>query len=317
MIPDNATETPSLGHAVALPQQLRKELEQQHYKIVGSHSAVKTCHWTRKALEGRGVCYKQLWYGVQSHRCLQMTPWISCDQRCEFCWRSIEKAVLTGLKSIDEPSDIIDGCIREHRRNISGFLGTEMTDRKLWKEAQNPTNAAISLLGEPLMYPKISGLIDEFVKRKITTFLVTNGQHPKAMNGMSEPTQLYISLDAPDKKTYLKTDRPRFKDYWERLNKSLELMDSFKCRKVIRLTLVKGLNMTDPEGYAKLIKLANPDFVEAKAFMHVGEAQKRLPRSAMPSHEEVKEFGAEVAKHLGYNLAGEQLASRVVLLKAS
>jgi len=298
-----------------IPDKLRKELEQQHYKIVGSHSAVKTCHWTRRALEGKGACYKQLWYGIQSHRCMQMTPWVACDQKCLFCWRIVEKTALAKLKEYDEPSFIIDECIREHRRNISGFPGTEMTDRKLWKEAQNPTNAAISLLGEPMMYPKISGLIDEFHKRKITTFLVTNGQHPREMEGMSEPTQLYISLDAPDKATYKKTDRPSFKDYWARLQKSLELMNSFRCRRVIRLTLVRGLNMLNPEGYAKLIAKSGCDYCEVKAFMHVGEAQKRLPREAMPSHDEVKAFGQQIAKHLGYTLAGEQRASRVVLLK--
>jgi len=298
-----------------IPEKLRAELEQQHYKVVGSHSAVKTCHWTRQAIEGKGVCYKQLWYGIQSHRCMQMTPNITCDQKCLICWRIIERTALAKLKQFDEPEFIIDECIREHRRNISGFLGTEMTDRKLWKEAQSPTNAAISLLGEPMMYPKISELVEEFKRRKTTTFLVTNGQHPKEMQGMTEPTQLYISLDAPDRNTLLKTDRPSFRDYWQRLQKSLELMNSFKCKKVIRLTLVKGLNMLNPEGYAKLIKLANPDFVEVKAFMHIGEAQKRLPREAMPSHDEVKAFGEKLASELDYKLSGEQRASRVVLLK--
>ena len=299
-----------------IPEKLRNELEQQHYKIVGGHSAVKTCYWTRRSLEGKGVCYKQLWYGIQSHRCMQMTPNITCDQSCRFCWRVVERTALAKLKDFDEPKDIIDGCIAEHRRNISGFLGTEMTDRKLWKEAQNPTNAAISLLGEPLLYQKMSELLKEFRKRKITTFVVTNGQHPKEMLGMGEPTQLYVSLDAPDKATYLKTDRPANKDYWKRLNDALEAMNSFKCSTVVRVTAVKDLNMTNPECYAKLIKLANPRYVEVKGFMHVGEAQKRLPRSAMPTHDEVKEFGLDIAKHLGYNLAGEQKPSRVVLLKA-
>jgi tRNA wybutosine-synthesizing protein 1 len=298
-----------------IPEKLRNEMEQQHYKIVGNHSAVKTCHWTRKSIEGKGACYKQLWYGIESHRCMQMTPNITCCQRCLFCWRIVERTALAKLKKFDEPSAIIDGCIQEHRRNISGFPGTEMTNRKLWKEAQNPTNAAISLLGEPMMYPKISQLLEEFRKRKITTFLVTNGQHPDAMEGMEEPTQLYISLDAPDKKTYLKTDRPSFKDYWERINKSLELMESFKCRTIVRLTLVKGLNMTNPEGYAKLIEKSGCSGVEVKGFMHIGEAQKRLPREAMPSHDEVKCFAMEIAGKLGYNLAGDQRASRVVLLK--
>jgi tRNA wybutosine-synthesizing protein 1 len=296
--------------------ELRRTLERQHYKIVGNHSAVKTCYWTRRSLEKNGVCYKQLWYGIESHRCMQMTPNITCRQRCVFCWRSIETTALSNLKKYDEPSFIVDGCIAEHRRNISGFLGTEMTDRRLWKEAQNPTNAAISLLGEPLLYPKMTGLIEEFRKRKITTFVVTNGQHPKEMAEMSEPTQLYVSLDAPDKKTYLKTDRPANRDYWSRLNRSLEAMKSFKCRTVVRMTAIKGLNMLNPEGYAKMIRLAEPDFVEVKGFSHIGESQKRLPREAMPSHEEVKAFGLEVAKHLGYSLAGEQRASRVVLLKA-
>jgi tRNA wybutosine-synthesizing protein 1 len=35
----------------------------------------------------------------------------------------------------------------------------------------------------------------------------------------------------------------------------------------------------------------------------------------MPSHDEVLEFSNELARHLGYEVAGEQRASRVVLLK--
>jgi tRNA wybutosine-synthesizing protein 1 len=129
-----------------------------------------------------------------------------------------------------------------------------------------------------------------------------------------EPTSLYISLCAPDKKTYLKVNRPLIQDGWERLNESLELMKSFNCRKVIRLTLVKKLNLKNPEGYAKLILKTDCNFFEVKAFMHVGEAQKRLPREAMPSMEEIKDFARKLSELTGYIIKDEDLASRVVLL---
>ena len=185
---------------------------------------------------------------------------------------------------------------------------------KKWKEAQEPNNAAISLVGEPTLYPKLSGLIEEFRSRGFSTFLVTNGQFPEALKKITEPTNIYISLDAPDKSSYRKIDVPSKKDYWERLNKSLELMDSFSCRKVLRLTLVKGWNMRDPEKYAKLIEKANPDFIEAKGYVHVGESQKRLERNTMPVHHEVKAFSEKLSKASGYSFKDEQVESRVVLL---
>jgi tRNA wybutosine-synthesizing protein 1 len=218
------------------------------------------------------------------------------------------------IDKIDSPEEIIEGCLKGQRELVSGFKGFEGVNLKKWKEAQNPNNAAISLVGEPTMYPHLSGLIEEFHKRKFSTFLVTNGQFPSALGSISEPTNLYISLDAPDKESYRKIDQPSLPDFWDCLNKSLELMDSFSCRKVLRLTLVKGWNMHSPEKYAKLIQKANPDFVEAKGYVHVGESQKRLPRDTMPVHEEVKAFSEEIAKHSGYTFKDEQKESRVVLL---
>lgn len=37
----------------------RKTLTKQGYSIIGSHSGVKTCRWTKAALRGRGFCYKK------------------------------------------------------------------------------------------------------------------------------------------------------------------------------------------------------------------------------------------------------------------
>jgi tRNA wybutosine-synthesizing protein 1 len=296
-----------------IPPKLKKELEHQHYKVVGNHSAVKLCFWLRKSMRDSGVCYKQKFYGIESHRCMQMTPWIICNQSCLYCWRVIEKTKVK-VQKINSPEEIIEGCIKGQRQLISGFKGFSGVNLKKWKEAQNPNNAAISLVGEPTLYPKLSQLIEEFHKRKFSTFLVTNGQFPEALAKITEPTNLYVSLDAPDRDSYRKIDQPSLKDFWERLNKSLELMPSFSCRKVLRLTLVKGWNMRSPEKYAKLIEKSGADFVEAKGYVHVGESQKRLPRDTMPNHEEVKAFAEQISKESGYMHKDEQKESRVVLL---
>ena len=74
--------------------------------------------------------------------------------------------------------------------------------------------------------------------------------------------------------------------------------------------------MKNAKGYARLIEKASPDYLEVKAYMHIGESQKRLPRKAMPLHLEVKEFAEALSKECGYACKDEQEASRVVLLKA-
>jgi tRNA wybutosine-synthesizing protein 1 len=87
---------------------------------------------------------------------------------------------------------------------------------------------------------------------------------------------------------------------------------------VIRITLVKGVNDTDPEGYASLIKKSEADFVEVKAFMFVGGARMRgqLTIDNMPSHAETRAFAGAINTSLGYELAGEKSDSRVVLLSS-
>jgi tRNA wybutosine-synthesizing protein 1 len=47
---------------------LRKSLEKQGYKLIGTHSGVKLCRWTKSMLRGRGGCYKHTFYGIESHR---------------------------------------------------------------------------------------------------------------------------------------------------------------------------------------------------------------------------------------------------------
>jgi tRNA wybutosine-synthesizing protein 1 len=87
-----------------------------------------------------------------------------------------------------------------------------------------------------------------------------------------------------------------------------------KTRTCLRMTLVKDLNMHSPENYAMLIKKANPLFVEAKAYMHVGYSRERLSIESMPSFDEVKKFAEEIGKSCGYKIVDEKENSRVVLL---
>jgi len=305
-----------------IPASELAELEQAGYRFVGKHkhSAVKICHWTRKSLLDRGVCYKEQFYGrdlgIQSHRCLQLTPGLPfCDHRCVFCWRNTDVTNPSWIGEVDEPGDILEGVIFAQRKLLSGFKGNPATNMKKWREAQEPKHCAISLAGEPTLYPKINELIEECKRRGMTSFLVTNGMHPEVLKHIAEPTQLYISVVAPDPKTYKAVCQPQVQNGWVRLNQSLELMPSFKCRKVIRLTLVKGLNLKDAPGYAKLIEKAAPDFVEAKSYMWVGYSRKRLSMGNMPLHGEIKGFAEELARETGYSIVDESESSRVVLLK--
>ncbi len=279
------------------------------YQLIGNHSAVKTCLWLKKSLKDLGFCYKQKFYGIQSHRCLQMTPALLCNQSCIHCWRPLE--LLKEFKGWDEPEKIVDESIKAQRRLLSGFYGTKGVNLKKLKEAENPNQVAISLIGEPTLYPYLPELIECYKRRGFTTFLVTNGTMPEVVARV-EPTQLYISLTAFDEKSHIELNRP-VKSLWERILRSLEAMSESKSRRVVRLTLIKGLNMHEKalERFDQLIKIAEPDYVEAKAYMFLGYSRLRLKYENMPSHEEVLEF----SRKLGYEIVDESEQSRVCLLR--
>jgi len=299
-----------------LEQPSREILEKQHYKVVGSHSAVKTCGWTKNLLRGRGGCYKLKFYGIQSHKCMQMTTSISCANRCSFCWRDYKSPVSKKWEwGADDPIEILEKSLYAHDKLLEGFKGNKNTPRRLYDQSKIVEHVALSLTGEPIIYPKINKLIEEFHKRKISTFLVTNAQYPTEIKNLKPITQLYISLDAPNKELLKKIDVPLFKDYWERLNESLEIMGEKKGRTCIRLTCIKDLNMCEEENYAELIKKADPDFIEIKGYMYVGASRERLKLSNMPSFDEVKEWGLKVNEYLkDYDFASQHKPSRVILL---
>ena len=73
--------------------------------------------------------------------------------------------------------------------------------------------------------------------------------------------------------------------------------------------------MIDPEGYSALIEKGDFDFIEVKAYMHVGASRERLSRDNMPTHLETKEFALSLLEHLpDYEFVAEQESSWVTLL---
>lgn len=297
--------------------EFQKILEKQQYGIVGNHSGVKLCHWMRQSLLYGRECYKQTFYGIKSHRCLQMTPSISqCNQMCLFCWRH-QGFTEKEIKRIDNPEFILDRSIELQKNLITGFKGDERCDQKKWREANKPNMLACSLSGEPTLYPKLGEFFEICHKRGITTFLVTNGTNPEALEKLDPlPKQLYVSVVAPNKEIYKKICSPLISNGWEKINKTLEILPSINTRTVIRHTLVNNWNMDRKyiKKYSKLDEKASPLFIEPKGYVFVGYSRKRMTISNMPSHNKVREFGKALAESLGYELTMERIDSRVVLL---
>lgn len=303
-----------------ISQKNKELLKKQHYEIIGKneHSAVQICRWTKKSIRDEGVCYKEKFYGIKSHRCCQMTPCLFCSNKCLHCWRAIE---YFGIKDIeknqkfDSAKEIIEECIKAQRKLLQGFkilpetrdITLSKANMEKYREAQEPMHFAISLSGEPTIYPYIGELILEIRKRGKTSFLVTNGIYPEKLKELIEkkqfPTQLYISVNAPNKKLFEKISQSSDKNSWKKLNESLDLISKIKnkTRTIFRMNLIRELNMFDeliPE-YAELIKKSNPLFVEIKGYMAVGFARNRLNYDKMPTLEEMKIFSEKLIKELG------------------
>jgi len=280
-----------------------------------NHTAAQTCGWTANAMRGEGKCYKKVFYGIESHRCIQMTPVVRCNERCVFCWRDHAGHTyeLDGVEW-DDPEAVVDASIDLQRELLSGFGGNEEVPEGVFDEAMEPQHVAISLDGEPTLYPHLPGLIEAFHDRGITTFLVSNGTRPEVL-AECDPTQLYVSVDAPERATFDDVVGATEDDAWEHLIDTLDVLADHDARTVLRTTLVAGKNMRTPDWYAGLYRRADPDFVELKAYMHVGPSRDRLDRSEMPDHEDVADFAEDVAAHMPeHEVVREHPASRVALL---
>eukprot|EP00118_Oscarella_pearsei_P021450 m.240698 g.240698 ORF g.240698 m.240698 type:complete len:668 (+) comp40196_c1_seq26:72-2075(+) len=296
---------------------IRQSLTKQGYKIIGSHSGVKLCRWTKSMLRGRGGCYKHTFYGIESHRCMETTPSLACANKCVFCWRHHTNPVGTEWKwNMDEPQAILDGALSYHYQMIKEFRGVPGVQKEKLEEARTAQHCALSLVGEPIMYPKINELVRLLHEKKISTFLVTNAQFPDAIRNLIPVTQLYVSVDASNKESLKRIDRPLFRDYWARFVDSLKALSGKGQRTVYRLTLVKAWNTEELEGYAQLVSLGNPDFIEIKGVTYCGESKaSTLTMKNVPWHEEVVAFVRTLVDLLpNYELACEHEHSNCILV---
>jgi tRNA wybutosine-synthesizing protein 1 len=304
-----------------VPLSLLQALKKQRYHLVGRHSAVKRCKWLYESLVHDRTCYKQKFYGIKSHQCIQMSPSLFyCTQQCLFCWRAQNGDLQITWNELklpkwDSPEEIVQGSLKAQDRILSGYKGNLQASPQRLREALTPRHVAISLTGEPTLYEPLGELLRAFHKRRFTTFLVSNGTMPDKLAELGEePTQLYISVCAPNEDVFKRVCRPQIPDAWEKLNETLGFMQSFRCPTVVRMTLVKDRNMAGVDGYAKLVEKANPTYIEAKAYMHIGFSTLRLGYDAMPEHKEVRDFATCLAERTGYRIIDEAPESRVVLL---
>ncbi len=288
-------------------------LKKQGYQFFSetSSAALKPCMWCKRALSGGEMCYKHQFYGVASHRCVQMTPTLRCNQRCLFCWRSFEHEVTEEEEC--SPETILAGIHKLQKKALAGYnaiLDNTVTEEK-WQQALEPKHVAISLAGEPTLYHRLPELIDLFNRRGYMTFLVSNGTNPDMLT-RCRPYQMYVSLDAPDPDTYRSVCRPAG-DYWERIGESLALLGT--RRSAVRITLVEGLNDITPKKYAALLQDSGATFAEVKGYMYLGYSRYRLKRDNMPEHEKVRAFADRIASSCDYQIRDESRLSRVVCLE--
>ncbi|XP_071992302.1 S-adenosyl-L-methionine-dependent tRNA 4-demethylwyosine synthase TYW1-like [Engystomops pustulosus] len=296
---------------------LQEALSKQGYRLIGSHSGVKLCRWTKSMLRGRGGCYKHTFYGIESHRCMETTPSLACANKCVFCWRHHTNPVGTEWRwKMDEPEMILREAIENHQNMIKQFRGVPGVKADRFEEGMAVKHCALSLVGEPIMYPEINRFLKLLHHREISSFLVTNAQFPEEIRSLEPVTQLYVSVDASTKDSLKRIDRPLFKDFWQRFLDSLTALAEKQQRTVYRLTLVKAWNVDELNAYANLVKLGNPDFIEVKGVTYCGESSaSNLTMANVPWHEEVVHFVQQLAHLLpDHEVACEHEHSNCMLI---
>lgn len=311
---------------IQITPQVQAKLKKAKYGVY-NHSAVELCHWTKKSFANEGSCYKHKFYGISTHRCMEMTPAaMNCENRCIYCWRPAEFYDTLDMPAelVDEPDVIVEQLLKERERLINGFYGSRKNDKVKLDESLLPAHYAISLSGEPTMYPKLPQLIRYLKTLKATksVFLVTNGQEPAMLKRLVDedalPTQIYLSTNASNKKMFHIINRPRHKDAWERWWESLRFLSDVNTRTVLRMTLIRDHNDGEDfvDEFAQMMKEGNPHFIELKSYMHVGMSTERLEHNNMLGMDEVRDYAVRLCAAIpSFDIMDESAISRIVVLQ--
>jgi len=311
--------------------QIKPAVAQQLKKAkygVSDHSTVELCHWTKKSFKGEGSCYKHKFYGISTHRCMEFSPaGMHCENRCIYCWRPMEfyDSMKMEPEQCEEPEKILTKLMAERKRLINGYYGDSRNDKSLLDESLLPSHYAISLSGEPTMYPKLPELIRYLHSLEATrsVFLVTNGQEPHMIRRMQEqpdtlPTQLYLSSNAADRDSFMRINRPRYEDSWERWNETLQMLRHLQTRTVLRVTLIRGHNdQTDViPRFAEMFDRSDSHFIEIKSYMHIGRSVNRLEYDNMLDMQEVRQFAEGITRYSNrFSIMDQSDISRIVVLQ--
>ena len=238
----------------------------------------------------------------------------TCNLACTYCWREPHSDTLTKID--DDPYELFLESVRAHRRLLTGYGGNPKADREKWLDAQNPKHVAISLNGEPTLYSRLGEFLEICHQHGVSTFLVTNGSLPKVIEELDPlPTQLYVSVDAPNKEIFNRLCKPKFDTAaFEKLEETLELLPSLDTRTVCRHTLIKGESLGHYDDYSRLDNIADPDFIEAKGYVYVGNSRSNHTIENMPSHDEIMEFSRTLAPLVGREVLSDRRESRVALI---
>lgn len=311
---------------IQIKPSISKQLKKAKYGVA-DHSTVELCHWTKKSFKHEGNCYKHKFYGISTHRCMEFSPaGMHCENRCVYCWRPMEfyDSLKMEPTQVAEPEEILTKLMAERKKLINGYYGDSRNDKQRLDESLLPSHYAISLSGEPTMYPKLPELIKYLNSLEATKsiFLVTNGQEPDMIQRLQDedalPTQLYLSTNAADYESFLQINKPKYDDSWERWNRTLDMLKHLKTRTVLRVTLIRNYNDNKEiiPTFAEMFRKASPHFIEIKSYMHIGRSTNRLEHDNMLEMEEVEKFSEQIAKQSKiFSIMDESVVSRISVLQ--
>ena len=162
---------------------------------------LRTCSWV--------VCMHFVWFVILANVSMHVPSLIGWTGE-----RGHRLLVFHGPVAKDLLAVFSHGC-------TSGVPGV-VSNR--FEEGMHIKHCALSLVGEPIMYPEINKFMDILHSRQISSFLVTNAQFPEEIRNLRPVTQLYVSIDASTEQSLKKIDRPLFKDFWPRFMDCLTAM---------------------------------------------------------------------------------------------